>query len=435
MTDSKKCCCLAVVLIVLLRLSIGWQFLYEGLWKFKSLNTATPWTAEGYLKNAQGPLRDTFRKMTGDPDDLQWLDRDSVAKKWDDWAARFESHYGLDDSQKKKLNELLNGVADFRVELAELPKSVTPKDLGKNVKFDAKAKRLICDGKLRMLVAEREKLLSGHNRDATVDNKSEIAFSNAVSRLYDLATRPQGISAKEKLGALLVGNPEIAGRVFKEHEGTIDYKRIGDVELYKSDLGRYEANLAKANAQSAMRFPRDHLQTQWSELQQLKAKVVGPVKSLDSELKIAAKKILSPEQMTRGPVRLPATPVDKINKQTMWGLAFLGVLLLAGLGTRIAAIGGAVMLTTFYLAIPPWPGVPEAPGPEHSYIVNKNFIEIVALLAIAALPTGQWFGLDRLFAKLCCRKKPGCCGSAPAASCGTPTPTPSVQLPVASGGG
>ncbi|MFM9960458.1 MAG: hypothetical protein ACKV2Q_04450 [Planctomycetaceae bacterium] len=437
MTDSKKCCCLAIVLIVVLRLSIGWQFLYEGLWKFDTLDKPNAWSAEGYLKNAQGPLRNTFRNMTGDPDDLAWLDRDAVAAKWDVWAARFETHYGLDDRQKQRLAELVNGVPDFRVELAELPESVSAKDLGKNVKFDAKAKRLICDGKLRMLKAERDKLLGLLNDDPAVEIKSEKLFSEAVNRLYELATRPQGISAKEKLGALLIGNPELAGRVFKEHEGTIDHKRIGDIELYKSDLARYEANLAKANQQSAMQFPRDHLQKQFSDLQQLKAKVVGPVKSLDAELKVAAKKLLTTEQLARGPVRLPSTPVDRINQQTMWGLTILGVLLLIGLGTRFAALGGAVMLTMFYLAMPPWPGVPEAPGPEHSFIVNKNFIEVIALLAIAALPTGQWFGLDRLCAKLCCRKKPGCCGTEPAASssCGTATPTSPVQLPVASGGG
>ena len=423
---------------MLLRLSIGWQFLYEGLWKFKSLNTATPWTAEGYLKNAQGPFREMFRKMTGDPDDLQWLDREAVAKKWDDWAGRFETHYGLDDAQKKKLGELLNGAADFRVELAALPEGVTAKDLGKNVTFEAKAKRLVCDGKLRMLSAEREKLLGLVNVDEGASEsaqKSAKAFHDAASRLYSLATRPQDISAKEKLGAMLVGNPEVAGRVFKEHEGTIDYKRIGDVELYKANLERYEANLAKANKQSAMQFPREHLQKQWSEVQQLKSKVVGPVKSLDAELKVSAKKLLTPEQLTRGPVRLTSTPVDRINKQTMWGLTILGVLLLAGLGTRIAAIGGAVMLTTFYLAIPPWPGVPEAPGPEHSFIVNKNFIEIIALLAIAALPTGKWFGLDRLVGKFCCQKKTGCCRAAPATSCGITPPTTANPLPVATNGG
>ncbi|MBC7816545.1 MAG: DoxX family membrane protein [Planctomycetaceae bacterium] len=417
MTDTKKCCCVSIALIVLLRLSIGWQFLYEGLWKFNTVNTPTPWSAEGYLKNAQGPLRDTFRNMTGDPDDLQWLDRDAVAVTWDDWAVRFETHYGLDESQKKKLSELLNGVADFRVELAELPEGVSPKDLGKNVKFDAKAKRLICDGKLRMLKAEREKLLGLLKGEPNVDIKRETLFADAVNRLYELATRPQGISAKEKLGALLVGNPEVAGRVFKEHEGTIDYKRIGDIDLYKSELARYETNLAKAKQQSAMQFPRDHLQKQWSDLQKLKGKVVGPVKSLDSELKVAAKKLLTFEQLAGGPVRLPSTPVDRINQQTMWGLTILGVLLLIGLGTRYAALGGAVMLTMFYLAMPPWPGVPEAPGPEHSFIVNKNFIEVMALLAIAALPTGQWFGLDRLCSKLCCRKK--CCGGATCATTST----------------
>ena len=54
------------------------------------------------------------------------------------------------------------------------------------------------------------------------------------------------------------------------------------------------------------------------------------------------------------------------------------------------------MLFNFYLAMPPLPGVPAIPGPEHSFIVNKNLIEVFALLAIAALPSGIWFGLDRL---------------------------------------
>ena len=39
MTDSKKLCCVSITLIELLRLSIGWQFLYEGLWKINTLNT------------------------------------------------------------------------------------------------------------------------------------------------------------------------------------------------------------------------------------------------------------------------------------------------------------------------------------------------------------------------------------------------------------
>ncbi len=423
MTDSRKCCSVAIALIVALRLSIGWQFLYEGLWKFETLQTSTPWSAEGYLKNAQGPFRQTFRKMTGDPDDLNWLDRDKVAAKWDDWAKQFEAHYGLDDGQKKELTRLLNGVSGFRVELAALPAGVLiPKELAKVAKFDENANRLICPGSGRMLLAERDALLNlaKLNESASAEQQESVKkYRDAVNRLYKIATDPKSIGVKEKLGATLIGNPEIAGREYPQHKGTIDEKRLGEIEIYRNNLQRYEENLATANKQSPMQFPREHLQKQWNELQQLRGKLVGPVKALEGELKVSAQKLLSAEQLARGPVRLPSAPVERINQQTMWGLTILGVLLLAGLGTRYAAFGGAVMLTMFYLAMPPWPGVPEAPGPEHSFIVNKNFIEIMALLAIAALPTGQWFGLDRLCSKFCCRKKRGGGGS----TCSTTVPS------------
>jgi uncharacterized membrane protein YphA (DoxX/SURF4 family) len=79
----------------------------------------------------------------------------------------------------------------------------------------------------------------------------------------------------------------------------------------------------------------------------------------------------------------------------MWGLLILGALLMIGFCTRLAAVGGAVMLTMFYLVVPPWPGVPEPPGTtEHALFINKNLIEAIALLGIAVLPTGSWFGLD-----------------------------------------
>ena len=61
MSNSYRFPIAGVVFVVLLRMSIGWQFLYEGLWKIDSLSTAKPWTAEGYLKNAAGPFREIGR--------------------------------------------------------------------------------------------------------------------------------------------------------------------------------------------------------------------------------------------------------------------------------------------------------------------------------------------------------------------------------------
>ena len=43
---------IAVVLIVLLGIAIGWQFVYEGLWKLNTFSSAKPWTSAGYLRNA-----------------------------------------------------------------------------------------------------------------------------------------------------------------------------------------------------------------------------------------------------------------------------------------------------------------------------------------------------------------------------------------------
>jgi uncharacterized membrane protein YphA (DoxX/SURF4 family) len=78
----------------------------------------------------------------------------------------------------------------------------------------------------------------------------------------------------------------------------------------------------------------------------------------------------------------------------------LGGLLIAGCFTRVAAFLGAGLVLMFYLAMPPLPGLPAAPGPEHSFIINKNLIEVVALLALAALPTGSWFGVDGIFRRI-----------------------------------
>ncbi len=425
MTDTKKCCCVSIVLIVLLRLSIGWQFLYEGLWKINTLGTPTPWTAEGYLKNAQGPFRNTFRNMTGDPNDLDWLDKKKVAAKWDDWAAQFAAHYLMDDKQQADLSKVLDGAADYRVELAALPEGVAiSKELEKVVKFEAK--RLICPGNWRMLAKEREALLALAKVDEAASEakqQSIKAYRDAVLALFNRATDPKSMSIKDRLAVAIVGNNAATDPSVTERAFALFGNPPRDVKVYHEKIAEYEANLAKAKKQSAMHFPQEHLQKQWNELQQLRGKLVGPVKALESELKVSAQKLLTSVQLARGPVRLPSTPVDRINQQAIWGLTILGLLLLIGLGTRYAALGGAVMLTTFYLAMPPWPGVPEAPGPEHSFIVNKNFIEVMALLAIAALPTGQWFGLDRLCSRFCCRKKANCCGSGSTAACESATPS------------
>lgn len=55
--------------IVLLRLLIGWHFLYEGIIKLYDPD----WTSYGYLASSQGPLKSLFASMTSDAI-LPWVD-------------------------------------------------------------------------------------------------------------------------------------------------------------------------------------------------------------------------------------------------------------------------------------------------------------------------------------------------------------------------
>ncbi len=389
----------ACVLLVVLRLSIGWQFLYEGLWKYDTLDTTQPWTAEGYLKNAQGPFRELFREgMTDDPDELGWLNEEAVAARWDAWQTQFADHYGLDDDQRARLDTMVNGPQEFRAVLTAMPEGVEiPGRLRDILRFDARAERLILKGDTPLMPAEKESLLALAVEPAEVTdaNRAEAAlvdeFRSAVIRLAELSER---FSYKQKLRlALGPGDPDRVRHMFANFKGTIGEKAPEEIDdYYQSLLKDYQAKLERAD----VAFQREHLDRQWSKIQELRNELTGPVKALDTALKSDARTLLTREQIERGPLPKPWTTQRVVDAMTIAALMVLGLMLLVGLGTRAAAIMGAGMVLSFYLVWPPWPGVPLDPTPEHAYIVNKNFIEMVALLALAALPTGQWFGLDRL---------------------------------------
>jgi thiosulfate dehydrogenase [quinone] large subunit len=82
---------------------------------------------------------------------------------------------------------------------------------------------------------------------------------------------------------------------------------------------------------------------------------------------------------------------------TMWGLTIVGVLLVLGLFTRLASLGGIGFILLFYLANPPFVGYFYSIPAEGSYlIVNKNLVELCALVVILLTGSGRFAGLDRL---------------------------------------
>jgi thiosulfate dehydrogenase [quinone] large subunit len=78
------------------------------------------------------------------------------------------------------------------------------------------------------------------------------------------------------------------------------------------------------------------------------------------------------------------------------GLALVGLSLLLGLFTQLGCLGAAAFLTLFYLSAIPTTGLPQA-GAEGTYLlVNKNLIELAAVITIWSFRTGRIAGLDLL---------------------------------------
>jgi thiosulfate dehydrogenase (quinone) large subunit len=82
---------------------------------------------------------------------------------------------------------------------------------------------------------------------------------------------------------------------------------------------------------------------------------------------------------------------------TMWGLTIVGLLLILGLFTRLASLGGIAFLLLFYFANPPFVGYFYSLPTEGSYlVVNKNLVELCALVVILVTGSGRFAGLDRI---------------------------------------
>ena len=90
---------------------------------------------------------------------------------------------------------------------------------------------------------------------------------------------------------------------------------------------------------------------------------------------------------------------------TMWGLTLVGILLILGLFTRLASLGAIGFIVLFYLCNPPFVGYFYSIPTEGSYlIVNKNLVELCALVVILVTGSGRFAGLDRIVHALFARR-------------------------------
>lgn len=97
------------------------------------------------------------------------------------------------------------------------------------------------------------------------------------------------------------------------------------------------------------------------------------------------------------------TLLSLTNGLNTYGLTLIGLFLILGCFSRYATIGAVAFLAMYYLSHPPFIGADYMMPTEGTYLwVDKNLIEIGALLVLLVFPTSHIIGLDQY---ICKRKK------------------------------
>lgn len=330
-------------MLVILRLGLGFHFLYEGVWKIKHADT---FSAAPFLSEAKGPVAPLFYAMLPDLDGRQRLG-----------IVLGSGRPELDVETDAQGNPLY-----------EERKDASGKLLGRWPKYRLAA----------YLDAWRD-------------------FAQRTKQFY-------GVSEEQaqKIDALLERYASSAREYVASHAEEI-VAHFESRQRYENSRGR---NLALYQRQ------RD-----WERERELRREVnawLAELEALGRQFQQSVWNVLDPEQQARGPALSPWNPLhwsrmELLNFAVTCGLTAIGFCLIVGFFTRLAALGGAAFMAFVVMTQPAWPGLypPDPPIVGHALLVNKDFVEMLALLVIATTCTGRWAGLDFFVHRLvgrCCRK-------------------------------
>jgi uncharacterized membrane protein YphA (DoxX/SURF4 family) len=230
--------------------------------------------------------------------------------------------------------------------------------------------------------------VSYYGLDAERTKRAEIIFRQQESKLLTwLTTESKLVARPQPQGAPLMVDmtvPERLDDLRKKEEIVADLDNTYRPTFGKDAFSKLKD--AKAEARRVRSELKSDLAKQTAAMKNALRDVLGDdEKKMDPPTESSARPIASWNRL------------DWADAIVKYGLFGIGVCLLLGVLTRLACVGGAVFLLMFFLAMPPLPGWPDSPRAEGHYLyINKNIIEMLALLALATTRSGCWAGLDGL---------------------------------------
>lgn len=172
-----------------------------------------------------------------------------------------------------------------------------------------------------------------------------------------------------------------------------------DLAAYRLEVERF-ADMRRSPASRQVPFARERVAKKQKELAGQAAGWMKEAAAIGTKLVAGWDGQLSPAERTKAAEAAAPTALWKADRFVSWSLVTIGACLVLGVLVAFNAMGGACFLASVVASQPFW-----VPGAQATY---DQWVELAALLAIAALPTGGWSGLDYFLKSWC--PLAGCCG-------------------------
>jgi uncharacterized membrane protein YphA (DoxX/SURF4 family) len=379
-----------------LRIVIGWHFLYEGLFKIDSGNgAATHQTSRFVIESSTARLKAWFAQTPADQ-----LKLDPALAQVDAWhdgiVKAFAAQKALAEDQKARLADLRD-----KVKIAAADAVRGRGDPARVIDFhwtfvheevlkvsaDPEGEAFTSLAFLQTAAGPFRGLFRGLVPD--MNGLARLTPASAHARLdqrYDAIVRHYGLTPEQR-SRLAAVRDELKDHVARTLADPVIVNRLAD---YREMLERVHQDASRGNAP----FTSERLDADRKKLDTTAAELLAFVDEPVAELDFQAQTIATPTQIGLGPIPLSRPQTWWIDVTIQFVLTGIGLCLLLGLFTPVAAIAAAAQLLVFYLASPPFPGLPGAAMAGHYLFVDRNLIEAVAALVIAATHAGQWAGLD-----------------------------------------
>jgi uncharacterized membrane protein YphA (DoxX/SURF4 family) len=212
---------------------------------------------------------------------------------------------------------------------------------------------------------------------------------------------PTGSDEANKRFETFKAQSDVTLRKFKESldEYLSDKDVVAAVKAYFQSLDRFESDPEKGQSAPFQQERR------WNRMMELRgeAKVwINELQDRENAYLSALRDDMNDEQRAMV-TTLPGswkpwtwTRMQLINFAVTYGLTAIGLCLMLGFFTRLSALGGAAFMCFVVMTQPAWPLIypPDLPQLGHALLINKDFIEMMALLVVASSAVGRWGGLD-----------------------------------------